>query len=219
MTQLQSRKSKPGLAPVWDIVVRSVTGSGGVRPGLWEAALATGPESPGGLPGAFHFWKRHGWRFYPVNTHYFIPTAKRPGEGYPVTVLALDPAQPADDWRQAAARLCQEGALVIAVELPGAPRLTLDRQVETFLEAAWVGVALKIGGLAGSPIRLAWWGCGETAPVVEQAARLSGHKYYLPPERVLTRPWAGPWTGPYDETETAPGQTPAASGRTLAKAC
>jgi hypothetical protein len=213
MTQLQSRKSKRGLTYVWDIVVRSITGAGGVRSGLWGAALPYRPESTGGLPGAFHFWKRRGWRFYPVNTQYFIPRSKRPGTGYPVAVLALDPANSAGEWRQAIDRLCQDGTIVIAVELPTAHETTVDRQVATFLEAAWVAFALKIGGLAGSPIHLTWWGCGPTGPVVEQASRLAAHKYYLPPARVLIRP--------FDEIELASRQAApnGAVDLTLAKAC
>ena len=212
MTQLQSRKRNHRLTYVWDIVVRSVTGSGGVRSGLWGTTLPFRPESTTGLPGAFHFWKRHGWRFYPVNTQYFIPRSKRPGTGYPVAVLAVDPAEPAGEWQQAVERLCQEGTIVIAVELP-ATLENVNRQVATFLEAAWVAFALKIGGLAGSPIHLTWWGCGSTGPVVEQAAKLAAHKYYLPPGRVLVRP--------FDEIDPA---TPQATqvGKlemALAKAC
>lgn len=210
MTQLQSRKNKRGLTSVWDIVVRSVTGSGGVRSGLWETALQNHPESTSGQPGAFHFWKRHGWRFYPVNTHYFIPRSKRPGTGFPVTVLAFDPANHAEEWRLAVERLCQDGTIVIAVEL-STIRDTVDRQVVTFLEAAWVAFDKKIGGLAGSPIHLTWWGFGSTAPIVEQAALLVAHKYYLPPERILTRP--------FDEVEPFPAAPTGPINLTLAEAC
>jgi hypothetical protein len=141
-----------------------------------------------------------------------MPRSKRPGSGFPVAILALDPANSGGEWQQAVERLGQAGTIVVAIELPAAPE-NLDLQAATFLEAAWVAIALKIGGLAGSPVHLTWWGCGLTGPVVEQAARLTAHKYYLPPTRVLLRP--------FDEIEAASPQ-PAPTGPVdlkLAKAC
>ena len=199
MTLLQGRKSKRGLTSVWDMVVRSVTGSGGVRSGVIGPELLNKLENPGWYPGSFHFWKRHGWRFYPVNTYYFIPTSKRPGAGFSITVLAVDPASQAGEWLLPATKLCQDGSVVIAVELPN-PDGLINSQAETFMEAGWTGIALKIGGLAGTPIRLTWWGTGEAAPVVEQATRMSGHKYYLRPERVVTRALDEPGPGQTGET-------------------
>ncbi len=191
MALLQSRKSKRGLTSVWDMVVRSVTGSGGIRSGVIGPELLSKLENPGFSPGAFHFWKRHGWRFYPVNTYYFIPTSKRPGAGFSVTVLTIDPASPAGEWLRHTNRICGDGSAVIAVELlpDNGP---VSRQAETFLEAAWAAIALKIGGLASTPVQLTWWGTGETAQVVEHAFRLVEHKYYLRPDRVVTRAFEEP---------------------------
>jgi hypothetical protein len=199
MTLLQGRKSKRGLTSVWDMVVRSVTGSGGVRSGVIGPELSNKLENPGWYPGSFHFWKRHGWRFYPVNTYYFIPASNRPSTGFSITVLAVDPASQAGEWLLPATKICQDGSVVIAVELPN-PDGPIHRQAENFMEAGWTAIAFKIGGLAGTPIRLTWWGTGEAAPVVEQATRLSGHKYYLRPDRVVTGTLEEPGPGQTGET-------------------
>lgn len=200
MTLLQSRKSKQHLISVWDIAVRSVTGSAGVRPGIFGPKPANSPENPGYMPGAFHFWKRRGWRFYPVNTRYFIPTRHRTGQGFPITVLAIDPTNSAADWLDLTGRLSQAGEVVVAVELSAAGDVVAG-QAALFLEAAWTAIALKIGGLAASPLRLSWWGTGEAAAVVERAALLTTHKYYLPPDRVITRAFNPP--DPAQPAETA----------------
>src|SRR4051812_291020 len=118
MKLLQSRKSNRGLTSVWDMVVRSVTGTGGVRSGVVGPDLLNKLENTGLYPGSLHYWKRHGWRFYPVNTYYFIPKSKRTGAGFKITVLAVSPSSPAGEWLIPGAQLCQDGSVVITVELP-----------------------------------------------------------------------------------------------------
>jgi hypothetical protein len=176
-----------GLAAIWDTVARpdarlNVSGSN------YIPARAAG-NSRKIHPGVLRFWKRLGWKFYPVKVCFLIPTASIPDKGFPVTVFCQTLASPSDkEWEGFTVQCCLEGSVVIIVELP-ASGITPKQQARTFLEAVWRTMARKVGGLADSPARLVWWGSGNAAPVVEQAARMRGNKYYLPPLTVLTRPF------------------------------
>lgn len=190
MTLLQSRKRMGGMAAIWDTVVRPATRSNvnksNASPG--QAAL-NGLHNQGWRSGAVRFWKREGWRFYPVIARYLLPTTSIPARGFPVMVFCQTPtAAPDKEWETFAVQFCLEGLVVIIVELPDGS-LPTKQQARIFLEAVWLTMARKIGGLADSPARLIWWGPDKAAPVVEQAAGLRGNKYYLPPQTVLTRPF------------------------------
>jgi hypothetical protein len=187
MALLQSRKRMRGLAAIWDTVVRPNARSN-VSWFINNPARASA-KSRGIQSGVLRFWKRQGWKFYPLEVVFLIPTASIPDRGFPVTAFCLAPVdsfdkEQADFFNQ----YCLQGSVVIIVELP-ANDTALKQQARTFLEAVWLTLARKIGGLADSPVRLAWWGPGSATPVVEQAARLRGNKYYLPPLAVLTRPF------------------------------
>jgi hypothetical protein len=187
MALLQRRKGMGGLAAIWGNVVRpdarlNVSGSNYIP-------ARTAGNSRKIQSGVLRFWKRVGWRFYPVKVLFLIPTASIPDKGFPVTVFCQTQAGLSDkEWEDFTVQCCLQGSVVIVVELP-ARGVTLKQQSRTFLEAVWRIVARKVGGLADSPARLVWWGPGNAAAVVEQAAGMRGNKYYLPPLTVLTRPF------------------------------
>ena len=153
MTLLQSRKSLWGLAEIWDTAVKGtpITRLNASHPGRFSNLAAyDSPDYADLCSGTYHFWKRQGWRFYPVNIRYLVPTASVPAKGFPVMVFCLDhPATWNSEWVNFTAQLCLSGLVVIIVELPATGQ-TLKQQAQTFLEATWLTIATRIGGLADS---------------------------------------------------------------------
>jgi hypothetical protein len=187
MALLQRRKGMGGLAAIWDTVVRpdarlNVSGSNYIP-------ARTAGNSRKIHSGGLRFWKRVGWKFYPLKVLFLIPTCPIPDKGFPVTVFCqTHPGSTDKEWDDFTVQCCLQGSVVIIVELP-ASGATPKQQARAFLEAVWRTLVRKVGGLADSPARLAWWGPGNAAAVVEHAARMRGNKYYLPPLTVLTRPF------------------------------
>jgi hypothetical protein len=175
MALLQRRKGMGGLAAILDNVVRpdarlNVSGSNYIP-------ARTAGNSRKIHSGVLRFWKRVGWRIYPVKVLFLIPTASIPAKGFPVMVFCRTQAGLSDkEWEDFTVECCLQGSVVIIVELP-ARGVTLKQQARTFLEAVWRTVARKVGGLADSPARLVWWGPGNAAAVVVQDAVLRVNKY------------------------------------------
>ena len=184
MTLLQSRKSKWGLTAIWDTVSKVKPAT---RPGLFSNPAAY--DSPEVCSGTLRFWKRQGWRFYPVNIRYMWPATSIPANGFPVIAFCLDqPTAWNSEWESFTNQLCLNGSTVIIVKLPTTAQTT-KQQAQIFLKATWLTLAIRIGALADTPVRLSWCGTDSAAPVVEQASRLRQYKYYLPPENIFTKPF------------------------------
>ena len=188
MTLLQSRKKMWGVAAIRNTASKFITRSDANRPGSFLSPDAyKRPEFANVCVGTLRLWKRQGRRLYPVHVRYLVPTTRIPGKGFPVVSFCLDhPSNWDSEWENFTGRLCLSGTLVIIVELPTFGETT-RQQAQTFLKATWLTIATRLGGLAETPVRVSWWGPGNAAPVMEQAARLRLHKYYLPPVEKITR--------------------------------
>lgn len=182
MTLLQSRKKMWGLTAIRGTASKFSTRSDS----FLSPDAYSNPEFANVCVGTLRLWKRHGRRVYPINVRYLVPTSRIPGKGFPVVSFCLDhPSNWNREWEDFTGRLCLAGMLVIIVELPELDRTT-QQQAHTFLKATWHTIATRFGGLSQTPVRVSWWGPGQAAPVIEQAARLRSHKYYLPPVEQIT---------------------------------
>ncbi len=130
--------------------------------------------------GVYRIWKLKPWGLYRVEVCYFLPLRAVPLAAFPATAILF--SQSDYDYEALGRKLCRQGQVIMLVKPPGAKFTSSLQQAEDFLQAVWQTLAYKIRGQVASPPELSWWSEPTAWPVLELAASLKNHRYYMRPD-------------------------------------